>query len=259
MITPNFEDILLAEEQKQLLIALVEASRKQPRDRKQRFLAIQASGGTVFAGLEDYEGAYIGDVEAIINAGLLNGFRNAQGALVFDVAPKGIHCYEYLMKTNSEPVDRVEERVIGYLDATAFEKRHPEAYARWRQAEELLWGSNSQKQHTVVGHFCREAMQYFATSLIDQYQPDNIDSDIKKTKNRLKAVIEQEKKGMSDDVKSLLDALVGYWDSVNDLTQRQEHGAQKEGEALTWEDSRRLVFQRAIVMFEIDRALQDLK
>jgi hypothetical protein len=46
-----------------------------------------------------------------------------------------------------------------------------------------------------------------------------------------------------------------YWGTVNDLIQRQEHGAQREGGALAWEDGRRVVFQTAIVMFEIDRSL----
>jgi hypothetical protein len=36
---------------------------------------------------------------------------------------------------------------------------------------------------------------------------------------------------------------------------RQEHGGQKEGRPLTWEDARRVVFQTLIVMYEIDRAL----
>lgn len=49
----------------------------------------------------------------------------------------------------------------------------------------------------------------------------------------------------------MLDALVVYWGTVSDLIQRQEHGAQKEGEALRWEDGRRVVFQTAVVMFEI--------
>ncbi len=36
---------------------------------------------------------------------------------------------------------------------------------------------------------------------------------------------------------------------------RQEHGAQKESETLQWEDARRVVFQTAMVMFELDRTL----
>lgn len=52
-----------------------------------------------------------------------------------------------------------------------------------------------------------------------------------------------------------LEAVVAYWGTVADLIERQEHGAQKEGEALTWEDARRIVFHTAIVMFEVDRSL----
>jgi hypothetical protein len=43
--------------------------------------------------------------------------------------------------------------------------------------------------------------------------------------------------------------------TVSDLVQRQEHAGQREGEPLVWEDGRRIVFQTAIVMFEIDRSL----
>jgi hypothetical protein len=57
----------------------------------------------------------------------------------------------------------------------------------------------------------------------------------------------------------MLDALLAYWGTTSDLAQRQEHGAQKEGEVLTWEDSRRLVFHTAIVMVEIDRTLKDIR
>lgn len=48
---------------------------------------------------------------------------------------------------------------------------------------------------------------------------------------------------------------MNYWGAVADLTQRQEHGVQKEGEQLVWEDARRVVFQTLLVMFEVDKAL----
>ena len=41
-----------------------------------------------------------------------------------------------------------------------------------------------------------------------------------------------------------------------DLVQRQEHGGQKEGEPLGWEDGRRVVFQTANVMVELHRATE---
>jgi hypothetical protein len=56
-------------------------------------------------------------------------------------------------------------------------------------------------------------------------------------------------------VKAFLEALVAYWGTVNDLIERQEHGAKREGEQLGVEDARRVVFQLLIVMNEIDRAL----
>ena len=141
----NFEDILLEEEQR-LLVALVEASRKQPRDRRQKFMAVQTFSGTVLAGL-DYPGVYIGDIEALGISGLLNTSYSSEGTLNFDVSPLGYHYYEYLMKSRGTSVERIEEAIFHYLQATAFEKRHSEAYAKWRQAEELLgdvrWGGHN--------------------------------------------------------------------------------------------------------------------
>ena len=45
---------------------------------------------------------------------------------------------------------------------------------------------------------------------------------------------------------------------MSDLAQKQEHGGQKEGEPLVWEDTRRIVFQTILVMFEIDKSLSKL-
>lgn len=52
-----------------------------------------------------------------------------------------------------------------------------------------------------------------------------------------------------------MEALLAYWGTVSDLVQRQEHGGQKEGEPLEWEDARRAVLHTAVVMFEVDRVL----
>ena len=52
-----------------------------------------------------------------------------------------------------------------------------------------------------------------------------------------------------------LDALIRYWGTVSDLVQRQVHDATREGASLTVEDSRRVVFQTAMVMYEVDRAV----
>jgi hypothetical protein len=43
--------------------------------------------------------------------------------------------------------------------------------------------------------------------------------------------------------------MVDYWNALVDLHQRQEHGAQRQGQPLTWEDGRRVVFQTILVMY----------
>src|SRR6266498_3147039 len=73
---------------------------------------------------------------------------------------------------------------------------------------------------------------------------------------RVRAVLSQYQARLGTSVASFLDALLTHWRAVSGLVQRQEHGAQKEGHSLVWEDGRRVVFQTAVVMFEIDRALE---
>lgn len=50
-------------------------------------------------------------------------------------------------------------------------------------------------------------------------------------------------------------ALAEYQEAVNSLVQRQEHGDQKVGDPLTWEDARAAVFHTALLMYEYDRLL----
>ena len=251
----NFDHVILEKEQEDLLIALVEAARKQPRDQREEFMLFLNSGRWEIYGLSDYRGANKADVEILASAELLIAHYDSKGTLHFSVTPLGFRYYEHLMKSRGTATERVEESVFRYLDSAAFAARHPDAFAKWQQAEVLLWSSDSTQQHTAIGHHCREAMQFFATSLVEAFKPDPVDSDTAKTVSRIRAVLGQARPTMSDRVYSMLDALLHYWGTVTDLTNRQEHGAQKENRALSWEDSRRQVFQTAIVMFEFDRTL----
>lgn len=255
----NFDDIILEKEQEDLLFALVEASRQQPRARREKFFVILSSQGTHILGLEDFPNAYKGDVEILGNEGLLNTSYTSKGTLTFDITPLGFRYYEYLKKPRGEAMERMEENTFRYLDSSNFKKRHPAAFDKWQQAEGLLWSSDSQSQHTAIGHHCREAMQFFATSLVEAYSPPDVDPNPANTVSRVRAVLNLVKPQISDKIVVMLDALLHYWGTTIDLAQRQEHGAQKEGEALTWEDSRRLVFHTALVMVEIDRTLKDIR
>jgi hypothetical protein len=215
-------------------------------------------GGTIIHGLAHYPNAYKGDIEILGKEGLLNLGVTSKGTLTFDVTPLGFRYYEYLMKSRGEATERVEDYIFRYLDSSGFEKRHPDTFAKWRQAQELLWSSDSESQHSAIGHHCREAMQLFATSLVAAYQPPDVDPDVSKTIKRVRSVLDIWKPSASDSIVQILDALLAYWGACNDLTQRQEHGAQKEGEALAWEDSRRLIFHTAFVMAEFDRTMKDI-
>lgn len=153
------------------------------------------------------------------------------------------------------PTQYVEDTVLAYLDADAFQNRYPSAYQKWSRAARLLSFSDWQAQTTTMGHLVREALQEFITVQVDIYKPPDIEPDKAKTVARLRAILNRKRQERGQRSSDFLDALLAYWGTVSDLVQRQEHGAQREGEPLEWEDARRIVFQTAVVMFEIDRAL----
>ena len=71
----------------------------------------------------------------------------------------------------------------------------------------------------------------------------------------MRAVVNHRSAQLGSTERPFIDALIAYWGTVSDLASRQEHGAQREGEPLTREDARRIVFQTAVVMFETHRSL----
>lgn len=254
-----FDHLLLEPEQEDLLATLVEASRNVPPGHQHKFLhstSIGGAGRVMHGGLPRGKlAAYEGDIEALAREGLLALGRDRYGALEFDVAPRGFAYYQHVKQRVSRPVQRIETEVRAYLTADDFRRRHPRAYEPWARAEGLLWGSDAERQLTTIGHLCREALQEFATSLVGQYQPPDADKDKAKDINRIAAVLNQQASRLGRREKALLDALLVYWRSASGLVQRQEHGSQPGAEPLAWEDARRVVFQSAVVMFEVDRSL----
>jgi hypothetical protein len=251
----EFRDVPLEKAQKDLLSTMVEAERAvSPRDRN-AFLLIKVMGGGPFllhAGLKQSE-VYEGDLDTLADYGLLRRKYGSRGNEMFDVTPVGRQCYEWMKEQEGDPVERVETEVRSLIGAQSFRERHPGAYERWAAAEADLWKSDTVAQYTDIGHKCREAVQLFVTDLLEQHDIRDAEPDPQKTVARLKAVIS--KVNVSSDVGNFAEALLTYFGTVSDLIQRQEHGAQKEGDSLVWEDARRAVFQTAMVMFEIARAL----
>ena len=102
-------------------------------------------------------------------------------------------------------------------------------------------------------------MQAFTSDIIEQYPPASVTSDPTMTVTRLRAVLTLLASQLGTTEEPFLNALIAYWGTVSDLVQRQEHGAQKEGQPLVWEDARRVVFQTALVMFEVDSVYHEVK
>lgn len=253
-----YPHILLEEEQEQLLQALVEASRNVERTKRQEFMFVESFSGAVLShpGLPDRKmSAYRGDIQALAQERLLALRYGSHGSIFFDVTPLGFKYYDEVKRRFGQPVERIERAVRQYLDTDRFQRRYPEAYGKWAEAEALLWSSESEGQFTTIGHLCREAMQEFAEALVQQHQVPDADPDKAHTIARVRSVVDSKKGQLGSREKPFLDALLTYWRTVGGLTQRQEHGGQKEGKPLVWEDARRVVFQCAVVMFEIDGAV----
>jgi hypothetical protein len=251
-------DFLLEPDQKELLSAMVEADRNIPRERRQGFIfADSFEGSTIFhEGLPNREvSAHIRDLEALANVGLLQRRWGSRGTPIFDIAPLGFKYYEQLNLSASHPVQRVEEKIMRYLNADNFQKKYARAFQKWSSANDKLWSTDSEKQLTEIGHLCREAMQEFVTVLVDHLKPPQVETNKTRTVARLRAVLKLKKGQLGNTVAPFLEALIAYWGTVSDLVQRQEHDSLKEGHPLVWEDGRRVVFQTAMVMFEIDASL----
>jgi hypothetical protein len=140
------------------------------------------------------------------------------------------------------------------LKSEPFRRVFPAAEAKWAAAAALLWKTDSAQQASVIGHLCRESMQEFAEEAcrltkVTPHAPGRKSDVVLRIRHILQSV-------ESNGVRQHLEALLAYWGTVVDLVQRQEHGGQREGDALVWDDARRIIFHTAVVMFEISAVLR---
>lgn len=256
-MTPSLE-----EPQVRLLSDLVEASRRVPTDQRRDFIAFRVISGDPrlplrhpgFRG-EDVYLAHPQDIEILRQVGFITFTSSNKDLLQFFVHPQAFRYYEESKRQAGGPVERVETEVRRWIESDSFRREYGEAYAKWAKAEDLLWAADSGEQLSAIGHHCREAMQGYATALVNRYNPPGVTTDLAKSVARLRAVLEAARLD-SEKEQAVLDALIVYWGAVSALVQRQEHAGQKEGRPVTWEDARRSVFQVMMVMFEIARSLE---
>lgn len=145
------------------------------------------------------------------------------------------------------------EVLAGYLDEEAFRRRHPQAHEEWRSAFDL-YRVNPERHAKHIGLGCRTSIDAFADDLVRETGAE-VDADAGSV-DRIRAALRARRSGMPKRLPAALDALVRYWGAMSDLANRQTHGARKEGEQLTREDARRLLFQLMYVMHELDRAIE---
>jgi len=240
------------------LFTMVEAARSVPRDQRQPILTfISAISHNVMLShpgiSKEHPGIYPADLEELHNAGLIRINRKGSWQTI-DVTSAGFREYERQRTRRAEPTERVEEATRSYVDAAGFRQRHQKAFAKWRTAEELLWRSDSETDFSAIGHYCREAAQDFATSLLSLYPTPSAATEPEKSKQRVAAVLRARRTG-SSRIDALADSLLEFWNAVIDLTQRQEHGSNKGDDPLRWEDGRRVVFLTMTAAAEIDRVM----
>jgi hypothetical protein len=146
-------------------------------------------------------------------------------------------------------VDYVDEDVIG--------DRYPLAYESWQSGMDLAQ-LDAARYATRIGHDAREALIAFALELCGRTAVSTSGGTRAQIRRALASRV-----GLSptlaeliDAQAALIDAHLGYWIAVSDLSNRSEHGAKREGERLTAEDGRRLLVHVMLLMHEVDRALE---
>jgi hypothetical protein len=242
-------------ELEQILLTLVDAALSRPRAERTFWVhLVDAVPGAMVmgGGLEDTYAVAEHDLEELKRYGLLRSNAALVGPEQLYVTEEG-YWYADAAKQRAEPLETIEHDVETYLDADRFKSRYGEAHAKWRQAASYL-AADPVEHATRIGHDCRDALQAFATALVARHglQDQDLGGG---TVDSVRTVLNAHRDRLGKTVHAFLDALLAYWGTVSDLAQRQEHGAQKEGEALDAEDARRVVFYTALVMYELDRSL----
>jgi hypothetical protein len=248
----------LEKEQEDLLVSIVAAHRNVPSSHRGAFSVIQFGDGSRTAtirhdGFPGRQGkASMSDLQVLHSSGLIQLTLSRPSMGSFIVLPSAIQYHDKVLLDRGTPVTRTEERVLRLLQSDPFQRHFGAAYEKWVQAEELLADAGDAHQLTTIGHLCREAMQEFADILIaDVETAPAAKPDKAQTINRVAAFLNSKQGSASEAHLAILKAGLEYWRCLNDLIQRQEHGALKEGAPLVLHDAQSVVLQTAVLLSEI--------
>jgi len=161
------------------------------RDQREFVLYLLDHGAILSGGGLGQDGmrAPDGDVENLADAGLVRIIGESSSMLRFRITPEGEQYYAAMKTRAGEPVREAEDDVRSYLDSEPFRTRYPAAYRSFAEADRLLWGPDSHDQLTAVGRHAREALQEFATALVERHQPSEVNPNATGTSDRVSAVV----------------------------------------------------------------------
>lgn len=249
--------MVLGPEQEELLVRLVEAEREVAGENRRPFRLLWTHNHPrpllSHPGWPEGECVYEPDIQLLETDGLLHITSRGPKEWKFVVTARGHDHYASLQRRDVEPLVHLEKRVRSFISGDWFATLYPAAHAKWQAAEELLWQDDSLASLSTVGHHAREAMIEFADQLATRFSVP-VPPDRSKTVVRIKAVLDHVRPQLGTRTSDFLEALVVYWGTVSDLAQRLEHATTHRGNPLTLDDSRRVVFQTAMVFFEVEHA-----
>jgi hypothetical protein len=245
----------LLEHHQDLLIELVEASRRGTGAARTKFLlAITSTGdrllhpglpGGQLAASED-------DVAALAENRLVRTTRPRRDTISITLTPLAVSRYDAVKAAARERVARVESDVRRLLQSDAFQRRYPAAYANWAAAESQLW-RDSRPDLRLVARYCREALRAFAASLVERFRTPGVAVLPEDSVYRLRAVIEQHAPRLGPARVALAESVLTYWSSLSELVEQTEDRHDRTG--ATQDDVRSLVLHTLVVLLEVDRSL----
>ena len=269
-VTPAGEDILgadsqrevpvlgaLSEGQRQVFLAVAgAASAVDPHDREFHLGKDEVDGKTYITGARDLQFPVLyADVAGLVNAGLLEWTsQNYVYGNRFVVTAPGEQAYAAICSSEADRFAGVENDTRRYLSGAIIASRYPAAYRKWLDAEAQL-ATAGPSALTKIGHDIRECHQLYATELLHVHGIEPTNPNPASTVDRMRQVLRHYRPALGEKHEAFLGALLVYWGALLDLTQRVEHGAQKEGEQISWDDARQIVHQTANVIAEIDKTL----
>lgn len=242
--------VRLTDEQIDLLLLLVELTRRDSGGNQYEFHAWRAAGGDFIMGPGQNPQVFFPDILELAKKNLIT-YRATNSGGAFVVSPEGFSFYEEVKRSRGEAVERVEAETRHLLDRHIVDQ-FAEAGQLWREAEDILWQKDAPDQVTSIGHKCREALQSFAQAMYTEHcsQADPLPKE--QTHNKIRSVLVSKRSQIGEKTELALNA---YWQAIDGLAQRAEHGSQRDSRPLLWEDGRRLVFQTLLVMVEIAAAV----